>query len=138
MERSLIFLFCLGISLSVSAQMTDLLGNLAIQGQMAAQGVKGYNTANLMNQKNNLAQELQIQLIDLQTKSFNQNQNVSRETFSSPILKKYNTTVQKSGDSFYFELHHVEENLCKTLTNGFAGSYKIDNKNCQNVKIYYK
>ena len=138
MGRRLVFLFCLGISFSSIAQMTDLLGNLAIQGQMAAHGVKRYNTANLMNQKNNLAQELQIQLIDLQTKFNNNSDNVSRETISSPILKKYHTTVQKSGDSFYFELHNIEENLCKSLTNGFAGSYKIDNKNCQNLKIYYK
>ena len=138
MERRLIFIFCLSVSLSVSAQMTDLLGNLAIQGQIAAQGVKGYNTANLMNQKNNLTQELQMQLIDLKTKSFNQGQNVSREKIQSPLLKKYKTVVKKSGDSFIFELHNVEENLCKTLTNGFAGSYKIDNKNCNNIKIYYK
>ena len=138
MGRSLIFLFCLGISFSVSAQMTDLLGGLAVQGQITASGVKGFNTANLMNQKNNLAQELQIQLIDLQTKFIGKNKNVSRETMTSPILKKYNTTIQKSGDSFYFELHNVDENLCKTLTDGFAGSYKIDNNNCKNIKIYYK
>ena len=79
-----------------------------------------------------------MQLIDLKTKSFNQGQNVSRETIQSPLLKKYKTVVKKSGDSFIFELHNVEENLCKTLTNGFAGSYKIDNKNCNNIKIYYK
>ena len=125
MGRRLIFLFCLGITFSTSAQMTDLLGNLAIQGQMTAQSVKGYNTANLMNQKNNLAQELQIQLIDLQIKFLNESSSVSRETITSPILKKYNTFVQKSGNSFYFELHDVEEDLCKSLTNGFAGSYKI-------------
>ena len=138
MERNLILLFCLGITVSVSAQMTDLLGNLAIQEQISAQGVKGYNTANLMNQKKNLAQELQIQMIDLQTKSFRNYKNVSRETISSSILKKYNTTLKKEGNLFCFELHNVEENLCKTLTNGFAGSYKIDNTNCNNVKIYYK
>ena len=105
MERSLIFLFCLGISLSVSAQMSDLLGNLAIQGQMTAQGISNYNAANIMNQKNNIAQELQIQLIESQTKFSNFNHNVSRETIHSPALKKYNTTVQKSGDSLLFELH---------------------------------
>ena len=138
MGRCLIFLFCLGMSFSSFAQMTDLLGSLAIQGQMTAQGVKGYNTANLMNKKNNLAQELQMQLIDLQTKFNRNSRNVSRETISTPILKKYNTIVQKSGNSFYFELHNVEEGLCKTLTNGFAGSYKVDNKNCKNIKIYYK
>jgi len=138
MGRSLIFLFSLGMSLSISAQMTDLLGNLAIQGQMAAQSVKGYNTANLMNQKNNLAQELQIQLIDLQTKFLNQSQNVSCETINSPTLKKYNTTLKKEENLFCFELHNVDENLCKSLIKGFAGSYKIDNNNCNNIKIYYK
>ena len=138
MGRSLIFLFCIGMTFSVSAQMSDLLGNLAIQGQLTAQGISNYNAANIMNQKNNLAQELQIQLIELQTKFSNLNRNVSRETIHSPILKKYNTTVQKSGDSLLFELHQVEDKLCKSLTNGFAGSYKIDNNNCQNLKIYYK
>ena len=138
MGRCLIFLFCIGITFSASTQMTDLLGNLAIQNQMSVQGVKGYNTANLMNQKNNLAQELQIQLIDLQTKSLNKTNNVSRETITSPILKKYNTTVQKLDNLFCFELHNVEKELCKNITTGFAGSYKIDNNNCQNLKIYYK
>ncbi len=138
MGRSLIFLFCIGITFSASAQMSDLLGNLAIQGQMTAQGISNYNAANIMNQKNNLAQELQIQLIELQTKFSNLNRNVSRETLHSPTLKKYNATVQKSGDFLLFELHQVEDKLCKSLTNGFAGSYKIDNNNCQNLKIYYK
>ena len=118
--------------------MTDLLGNLAIQGKMANQEIRNYQSAHLINQKNNLAQEIQIQLIEFKTKSFNNPQNVSRETLTSPILKKYQTTLQYRGDSFYFELHHMDENLCKSLTDGFAESYKIDNKNCQNVKIYYK
>ena len=138
MGRCLIFLFCIGITFSASSQMTDLLGNLAIQSQMSAQGVKGYNTVNLINQKNNLAQELQIQLIDLQTKSLNKTNNVSRETITSPILKKYNTTVQKIDNLFCFKLHNVEKELCKNLTIGFAGSYKIDNSNCQNLQICYK
>ncbi len=138
MGRSLIFLFCLGISFSVSAQMTDLLGGLAVQGQITANGVKGFNTANLMLQKNNLAQELQLQLIEFKENLLKSNPNVSRETIASPLLKKYSTTLQKSGNLIYFELHNVEEKLCNSLTNGFAESYKIDTKNCQSVKIYYK
>lgn len=138
MGRGLIFLFCLGINFSPLAQMSDLLGNLAIQGQMVAQDIKGYNTINLINQKNNLAQELQIQVIDLQIKISNQSQIVSRETINSPTLKKYNTTLKKEENLFCFELHNVDENLCKSLTKGFAGSYKIDNNNCNNIKIYYK
>lgn len=138
MGFSLVLLFLLSFNLQVQAQMNDLLGDLAIQGQIAAQGVSNYNIANLMSKKNNLAQEIQIQLIDLQTKKYNKNENVSRETLNSPILKKYNTIIKKDKNLFYFELHNVEENLCKSLINGFAGSYKIDNKNCNNLKIYYK
>ena len=138
MGRQLIFVLCILASFSVKAQMTDLIGSMAIQGQMAKSGLGAYNTASMMNNKNNLMQELQIQVIDIKTKYMNNYSNVSRETISSPVLKKYQAKLHGNGDSFYFELKNLDKNLCKSLSNNFAGAYKIDNNNCQNVKIYYK
>jgi hypothetical protein len=138
MGRQLVLLFLLGFTFSVQAQMTDLIGSMAIQGQMSASGLKGYGTASIMHKKNSLMQELQIQVIDIKTKYMNNYQNVSRETLQSPLLKKYKTTLHNNGNSFYFELHNMDQKLCKSLSNNFAGAYKIDNNNCQNVKIYFK
>ncbi len=138
MGRQLIFVLCIVASFSVKAQMTDLIGSMTIQGQMAKSGLGAYNTASMMNNKNNLMQELQIQVIDIKTKYMNNYQNVSRETLKSPLLKKYKTTLRNNGNSFYFELHNMDQKLCKSLSNNFAGAYKIDNNNCQNVKIYFK
>lgn len=138
MERRLILFLCLMLGFSAQAQMTDLIGSMAIQGQMSTQGMGAYGIASTLHNKNTLMQELQIQVIEIKTKYLNGYSNVSRETIKSPILKKYNTQIKSDGNSFYFELHNVDSKLCKTLTSGFAGSYKIDNKNCQNIKIYYK
>ena len=138
MGRQLVLLFLLASSFSVQAQMTDLIGSMAIQGQMSASGLKGYGTASTMHEKNSLIQELQIQVIDIKTKYMNNYSNVSRETISSPVLKKYQAKLHGNGDSFYFELKNLDKNLCKSLSNNFAGAYKIDNNNCQNVKIYFK
>ena len=44
----ILFLFTLGISNSVFAQMIDLMGNLTIDGMMNTQAVKGYNAINLL------------------------------------------------------------------------------------------
>ncbi len=138
MGSKIVLLFLLGFSFSVQAQMTDLIGSMAIQGQMTASGLKGYGTASLMYEKNSLMQELQMQVIDIKTKYMNNYQNVSRETIRSSLLKKYKTTLHNNGNSFYFELHNMDQKLCKSLSNNFAGAYKIDKNNCQNVKIYFK
>ena len=47
----ILFLLILGTSLSASAQMTDLMGTLAIDGMMNAQAAKGYGVANLQMKK---------------------------------------------------------------------------------------
>lgn len=138
MESRLVLIFCILFSFSVQAQMTDLIGSLAIQGQMSAHGAGGYSTASTIHNKNTLVNEIQIQVIDIKTKYMNDYQNVSRETLRSPLLKKYKTTLHNDGNSFYFELQNLDKKLCKSLSNNFAGAYKVDNNNCQNVKIYFK
>jgi len=87
----ILFLVLLGMTIPASAQMTDLMGSLAIDGMMNAQAVKGYNAANLQIKKNKLAQELQIKNMEIQTLMFSNPQNVSRETFS---IAGYSATAQ--------------------------------------------
>ena len=78
----ILFLLLLGVAVPASAQMTDLMGSLAIDGMMNAQAAKGYSAANLQMKKNKLAQELQIKNMEIQTLMITNPQNVSRETFS--------------------------------------------------------
>ena len=137
----ILFLLVLGMSFSASAQMTDLMGTMAIDGMMNAQAVKGYNAANLQVKKNNLAQALQIKNMEIQTLMLTNPQNVSRETFS---VSGYSAFVQKENEGgFSIVLMGVEKDLCRGLGERFAGAKKIkinQNNICSdknNIKFYY-
>ena len=137
----ILFLLLLGISVPVSAQMTDLMGSLAIDGMMNAQAAKGYSTANVQMKKNNLAQALQMKNIEIQTHMMSNHGNVSRETFS---VARYPASAQiENNGGFSITLKGVEKALCQAIDTNFAGSKKIEkNKNniCSeknNIKFYY-
>ena len=137
----ILFLLILGTSLSASAQMTDLMGSLAIDGMMNAQAVKGYNTANLQMKKNSLTQELQMKNIEIQTLMMTNPKNVSRETFS---VAGYPASAQlESNGGFSITLRNVEKTVCSGLGNQFAGAKKIkinQNNTCSDkniIKFYY-
>ena len=139
--RMIFFLLVLGTAFSVSAQMTDLMGTMAIDGMMNAQAVKGYKTANLQMKKNNLAQALQIKNMEIQTLMLTNPQNVSRETF---LVSGYSgmAHVEKEG-GFSITLKNVEKDICKGLNANFAAAKKIKintNNICldkNNIQFYY-
>ena len=133
----ILFLLILGTSFSASAQITDLMGTLAVDGMMTAQSVKGYNAANLQLKKNKIAQELQIKNIEIQTLMLSNPQNVSRETF---FVAGYPAVLQSENQGHYsITLKQVDENLCNSLDAKFVHAQKIENKNCSKniVKFYY-
>ena len=137
----ILFLLILGTSLSASAQMTDLMGSLAIDGMMNAQAVKGYSAANLQMKKNKIAQKLQIKNMEIQTLMLTNPQNVSRETFS---VAGYPSSAQsESNGGFSITLRNVEKTVCSGLGNQFAGTKKIkinQNNTCFDkniIKFYY-
>ena len=137
----ILFLLILGTSLSVSAQMTDLMGTLAIDGMMNAQAAKGYSAANLQMKKNKLAQELQIKNMEIQSLMLSKPKNVSRETFS---VAGYSAAAQsESNGGFSITLKNVEKTICQGLGNQFAGAKKIkinQNNKCSDkniIKFYY-
>ena len=137
----ILFLLLLGISVSATAQMTDLMGTLAIDGMMNAQAVKGYSASNIQIKKNKIAQELQIKNMEIQTLMLTNPKNVSRETFS--IAGYSASATLESNGGFFITLKNVEKALCQGLENQFAGAKKIEiNKNniCSdknNIKFYY-
>lgn len=132
----ILFLLILGTSLSVSAQMIDLMGSMAVDGMMTAQSVKGYNTANLQLKKNKIAQELQIKNIEIQTLMLSNPQNVSRETF---FVAGYPATAKMEKNGFSITLNRVEEKLCNGFDNHFVGAKNVEKNNCSKntVKFYY-
>ena len=130
----ILFLVLLGMTIPASAQMTDLMGSLAIDGMMNAQAVKGYNAANLQIKKNKLAQELQIKNMEIQTLMFSNPQNVSRETFS---IAGYSATAQQENNGgFSITVKGVEKSILSGIDKNFAGAKKIE-KNKNNIKFYY-
>ena len=132
--RMILFLLILGTSFSVSAQMIDLMGSMAVDGMMTTQSVKGYNTANLQLKKNKIAQELQIKNIHFQTLMLSNPQNVSRETFS---VAGYPASVKMEADGgLSITIKQVEKNLADALEKNFAGAKKIE-KSQNTVKFYY-
>ena len=141
----IILLFILGFSFSVQAQMTDLMGTLAIDRMMNAQAAKGFSAANLQMKKNNLANGLQIKNIEIQTLMNSNLKNVSRETFS---VAGYQASIKKEGSSqFSILVKGIEKQLCLGMDNHFAGAQKIkinnknsDKNNCldkNNIQFYY-
>lgn len=137
----ILFLLILGTSLSASAQMTDLMGSLAIDGMMNAQATKGYSAANLQIKKNKIAQELQIKNMEIQTLMITNPQNVSRETFSVAGYPAF--ARSESSGEFSITLKNVEKALCIGIENQFSGAKKIiknQNNNCLDkniIKFYY-
>lgn len=137
----ILFLLILGTSLSVSAQMIDLMGSLAIDGMMNAQAAKGYSAANLQIKKNKIAQELQIKNMEIQTLMITNPQNVSRETFSVAGYPAF--ARSESNGEFSITLKNVEKRLCQGFGGQFAGAKKIEiNKDntCSDkniIKFYY-
>lgn len=137
----ILFLLLFGISIPASAQMTDLMGSLAIDGMMNAQAVKGYSASNIQIKKNKIAQELQIKNMEIQTFMLTNPQNVSRETF---WIAGYSASAQlENNGAFSITVKGIEKFLCQEIENQFAGSKKIEkNKNntCfdkNNIKFYY-
>ena len=137
----ILFLLLLGLSIPVSAQMTDLMGGLAIDGMMNAQAARGYSAANLQMKKNKIVQELQIKNMEIQTLMITNPQNVSHETFS---VAGYNASIQSEPNGgFSITLKNVEKALCQGVGNQFAGAKKIEinkNNSCSdknNIKFYY-
>ena len=137
----ILFLLILGTSFSASAQMTDLMGSLAIDGMMNAQAAKGYSAANLQIKKNKIIQDLQIKNIEIQTLMITNPQNVSRETFS---VAGYPASAQfESSGGFFITLKNVEQAICQSLGDRFAGAKKIEinqNNTCSDkniIKFYY-
>ena len=137
----ILFLLILGVSFSASAQMTDLMGSMAIDGMMNAQAARGYSAANLQMKKNKIAQELQIKNMEIQTLLLTNPQHVSRETFS---VAGYPASIQSEPNGgFSITLKNVEKELCQGVGNQFAGAQKIEiNKNnyCSDkniIKFYY-
>ena len=126
----ILFLLILGTSLSASAQMTDLMGSLAIDGMMNAQATKGYSAANL-----------QIKNMEIQTLMITNPQNVSRETFSVAGYPAF--ARSESSGEFSITLKNVEKALCIGIENQFSGAKKIiknQNNNCLDkniIKFYY-
>ena len=142
MERGMIlFLLILITSVSASAQMADLMGNLTIDNAMNIQTVKGYNTANLQVKKNNLSQELQIKNMEIQALMISNPQNVSRETFS--VLGYVGSAKLENGGGFSITLRWIEQPLCQLIGNKFAESKKTkinENNICSDkniIKFYY-
>ncbi|MGN0920049.1 MAG: hypothetical protein ACI4OR_04785 [Alphaproteobacteria bacterium] len=137
----ILFLLIVMTSFSVSAQMTDLMGTLAIDGVMNAGAVKGYKGANLQIKKNKLMQELQIKSMEIQTLMMTNPQNVSRETFFISGYPAFAQT-EKTG-KFSITLKEVEKELCQGLENQFRGVQKIkinQNNICldkNTIKFYY-
>ena len=112
--------------LSVSAQLTDLMGNLSIGGKMTAQSVRGYNVANL-----------QMKKLEIQTLMFSNPQNVSRETFS--VLGYSASATLENEDGFSITLKGVERDLCQMIESNFAESKKIkinENNVCLDKNIF--
>ena len=137
----ILFLLILGTTFSVLAQMTDMMGTLAIDGMMNAQTARGLNVANIQMKKNNLAQDLQIKNMEIQTLMMTKPQNVSRETF---LISGYSASAQLENDGgFSIAVKGIEKTLCQGLGNQFAGAKKIkinQNNNCSeknNIKFYY-
>ena len=132
----ILFLLILGTSLSVSAQMIDLMGSMAVDGMMTAQSVKGYNAASLQLKKNKIAQELQIKNIEIQTLMLSNPQNVSRETF---FVAGYPATAKLENNGFSITLNRVEEKLCNSFDDHFSSAKNVEKNNCSKniVKFYY-
>lgn len=107
----------LTLSLSVHAQLLDMMAGSVVQGQVAAQSAKGIKSALNMVQHNNLVAQLNLLIADIRTGTMGNYANLKKENFKYDFGSLDWDIGSINSDQFYIELKNLDKSSCNKLIN---------------------
>ncbi len=107
-----------------SAQMIDMMSNMAIQGQLTAQGTKNVQTALGMFKQNEIMNQMNLIIADIQMRPNGYaGLNKSQMNFNIPSVE---WNVGSNGNNqFFIELKNIDLSSCSRFTNAFSNAQSI-------------
>ena len=143
MKKYLLFLCVLLISSTVSAQMTDTLGALAIDGMLNREAYEGIGQMQNALGKVNFQQELSELITETQISALNGYFDKSNVRFNGLNGVEWEVVSVATGQ-YYIELKNLDYSSCFNVKNTNWGTHHIDinnNGDCEqdinNVKLFF-
>ena len=137
--KKVLFIGILSLSISAMAQMTDLMGTMAIQGLLTNQGAQSAAQGLSSARKLQILQDIQQTVIDIQSTHFIDYTGVNKNLITGHPFRGMDWSVgSENSSSFYIQLNQLDKSTCQYLTGQGTGAKTIyinGNKNqiCETV-----
>ena len=109
------YILALLAALPAQAQMTDVLGSMAVQGAMTRSSVQSVSSANSKMAAISVLQNLQMLILDIRTQYWGQYKGLS-ETLSDGMTGTVKAT--EDGHAFEITLTQVSQQVCQAVLSG--------------------
>ena len=114
--KKIIFLLYILCSLSVSAQMVDLMGGLAVQGAIAGQSTQSAIQGLSAAQRLKVLQDIQDIVMQVKTNYFGTYTFINKNIIQGNPLNGMNWIIGSvSDDLFYIQLNQIDNQTCRYL-----------------------
>lgn len=128
------FIKSLGISVILAtawvqpgqAQLIDVMSNLAIQGQMAGQSAGQTKTALSMLRQNEIINQMNLMIVDIQTRMNKNYTHLSREQITFPLKGIVWNVGPVGAKQFFIELKNIDKSSCNRFVSSFPNAAKIN------------
>lgn len=146
MKTKIILFFILTLcGFSAQAQMTDALGSLAIQGEIANRGYKAVNQGRRAVNRLQFQQDLASLISDIQITHLGNYRNISKHTISSRGIRgvDWDVSEDRSG-GFIIILNAIDAATCFACQKTDFGARKVEisGNSCKSstndVKLYFQ
>lgn len=121
-----LFLLLITLSYTTKAQMTDLLGSLAIQGTMTQQSAQSVNAGISSLNRTQILQDLQQSAMEIKTRYFGNYTKVNKNSVMGHPFPKIDWTAGSVGSSkFFIQLNQIDNSTCNYLNSGNSGALEV-------------
>ena len=106
-------------TLSVKAQLVDMIAGSAIQGQIAAQSASGLKTAMNAVQQNKLISQLNLLIADIRMRTMGNYSNLNKSNYHHHLRAIDWNIGSINNNQFFIELKNIDKSSCNRLVNAF-------------------
>ena len=126
MNRIILFLICL-FSLSVQAQMTDLLGSLSLQGTIIQQSTQSVTGGLKAVNKLKILQDIQQVAIEIKTMYMGNYTGITPSSVSGNPFSGMDWNIGSlSSSRFFIQLNKIDSGTCSYLLSAKTGALKTE------------
>lgn len=130
MKKYLMILAMLLVCKSASAQMTDMLGTLSLQGALTQGSMQGVGQMNNAMGNLNFQQDLSALIMEIQSRFFGNYNGLSKDTVQFRGLKNYDWDVYAtSANQFAIELKNLDGGACFMCNGNAWNASRVDINN---------